>query len=102
MDVAAHAGVDAAVSATLTSPNEEVGTAASRALGEMGIGSPAHILPFLLSQIKSASSQPKRQYLLLKALNDMVVGLAAQQATGGAVTLADSQQKEVRRVCATP
>lgn len=95
MDVGAHAGIDAAVCAALTSPDEEVGTAASRALGEMGIGSPGRILPFLLSQIKAASNQPKQQYLLLKALNDMVVGLAEQQAATGGITLVDAQQKEV-------
>lgn len=95
VDVGAHAGMDTAVCAALASPIEEVATAASRALGEMGIGSPARILPFLLSQIKGASSQPKRQYLLLKALNGMVVGLAEQQAVTGGLTLTDAQQKEV-------
>uniref|UniRef100_A0A7N8WRG5 Cullin-associated and neddylation-dissociated 2 (putative) n=1 Tax=Mastacembelus armatus TaxID=205130 RepID=A0A7N8WRG5_9TELE len=52
-----------------TSTSEEVKTAASCALGSMAVGSLSEYLPFLLKEI---SSQPRRQYLLLHSLKEVI------------------------------
>ncbi|XP_040015031.1 cullin-associated NEDD8-dissociated protein 2 [Xiphias gladius] len=52
-----------------TSNSEEVKTAASCALGSMAVGSLNDYLPFLLREI---SSQPRRQYLLLHSLKEVI------------------------------
>ncbi|XP_071351490.1 cullin-associated NEDD8-dissociated protein 2 [Trachinotus anak] len=52
-----------------TSTSEEVKTAASCALGSMAVGSLSDYLPFLLKEI---SSQPRRQYLLLHSLKEVI------------------------------
>ncbi|KAM7401565.1 hypothetical protein PAMP_016872 [Pampus punctatissimus] len=49
--------------------SEEVKTAASCALGSMAVGSLDDFLPFLLREI---SSQPRRQYLLLHSLKEVI------------------------------
>ncbi|XP_058488198.1 cullin-associated NEDD8-dissociated protein 2 [Solea solea] len=53
----------------ITSTSEEVKTAASCALGSMAVGSLSDYLPFLLKEI---STQPRRQYLLLHSLKDVI------------------------------
>nr|XP_046241015.1 cullin-associated NEDD8-dissociated protein 2 isoform X3 [Scatophagus argus] len=53
----------------IASTNEEVKTAASCALGSMAVGSLGDYLPFLLKEI---SSQPRRQYLLLHSLKEVI------------------------------
>ncbi|XP_074508619.1 cullin-associated NEDD8-dissociated protein 1-like [Sebastes fasciatus] len=53
----------------ISSTNEEVKTAASCALGSMAVGSLKDYLPFLLKEI---SSQPRRQYLLLHSLKEVI------------------------------
>ncbi|KAF6717417.1 Cullin-associated NEDD8-dissociated protein 1 [Oryzias melastigma] len=57
-----------------SSPSEEVKTAASCALGGMAVGSLSDFLPFLLKEI---SAQPRRQYLLLHSLKDVISGSPA-------------------------
>ncbi|XP_076003367.1 cullin-associated NEDD8-dissociated protein 2 [Genypterus blacodes] len=52
-----------------SSSSEEVKTAASCALGSMAVGSLNDYLPFLLKEI---SSQPRRQYLLLHSLKEVI------------------------------
>ncbi|XP_078139725.1 cullin-associated NEDD8-dissociated protein 2 [Centroberyx gerrardi] len=52
-----------------SSTSEEVKTAASCALGSMAVGSLNDYLPFLLKEI---SSQPRRQYLLLHSLKEVI------------------------------
>ncbi|XP_034442625.1 cullin-associated NEDD8-dissociated protein 2 isoform X1 [Hippoglossus hippoglossus] len=52
-----------------TSTSEEVKTAASCALGSMAVGSLSDYLPFLLKEI---STQPRRQYLLLHSLKEVI------------------------------
>ncbi|KAM6928453.1 cullin-associated NEDD8-dissociated protein 2 [Xenentodon cancila] len=52
-----------------SSTNEEVKTAASCALGSMAVGSLNEYLPFLLKEI---SAQPRRQYLLLHSLKEVI------------------------------
>ncbi|XP_027135040.1 cullin-associated NEDD8-dissociated protein 2 [Larimichthys crocea] len=58
----------------IASTNEEVKTAASCALGSMAVGSLNDYLPFLLKEI---SSQPRRQYLLLHSLKEVISGCPA-------------------------
>ncbi|XP_024120935.1 cullin-associated NEDD8-dissociated protein 2 [Oryzias melastigma] len=57
-----------------SSPSEEVKTAASCALGGMAVGSLSDFLPFVLKEI---SAQPRRQYLLLHSLKDVISGSPA-------------------------
>uniref|UniRef100_A0A672ZLL7 Cullin-associated and neddylation-dissociated 2 (putative) n=1 Tax=Sphaeramia orbicularis TaxID=375764 RepID=A0A672ZLL7_9TELE len=52
-----------------TSTSEEVKTAASCALGSMAVGGLNDYLPFLLKEI---SAQPRRQYLLLHSLKEVI------------------------------
>ncbi|XP_015254133.1 PREDICTED: cullin-associated NEDD8-dissociated protein 1-like [Cyprinodon variegatus] len=53
----------------LSSTNEEIKTAASCALGGMAVGSLNEFLPFMLKEI---SAQPRRQYLLLHSLKEVI------------------------------
>ncbi|XP_010568546.1 PREDICTED: cullin-associated NEDD8-dissociated protein 2 isoform X1 [Haliaeetus leucocephalus] len=52
-----------------TSPSEEVKSAASYALGNISVGNLKEYLPFILKEI---GSQPKRQYLLLHSLKEVI------------------------------
>ncbi|XP_072307863.1 cullin-associated NEDD8-dissociated protein 2 [Eucyclogobius newberryi] len=52
-----------------SSSSEEIKTAASCALGSMAVGSLNDYLPFMLKEI---ASQPKRQYLLLHSLKEVI------------------------------
>ncbi|KAM6387303.1 cullin-associated NEDD8-dissociated protein 1-like isoform 1-T1 [Pluvialis apricaria] len=52
-----------------TSPSEEVKSAASYALGNISVGNLKEYLPFMLKEI---GSQPKRQYLLLHSLKEVI------------------------------
>ncbi|KAI3369208.1 hypothetical protein L3Q82_007447 [Scortum barcoo] len=61
--------VQAVILEAISSTNEEVKTAASCALGSMAVGSLNDYLPFLLKEI---SSQPRRQYLLLHSLKEVI------------------------------
>nr|XP_055072782.1 cullin-associated NEDD8-dissociated protein 2 [Misgurnus anguillicaudatus] len=57
------------------SPNEEVKSAASFALGNICVGNLGEYLPFMLKEI---GSQPRRQYLLLHSLKEMISALSAE------------------------
>ncbi|KAF1453305.1 Cullin-associated NEDD8-dissociated protein 1, partial [Spheniscus demersus] len=52
-----------------SSPSEEVKSAASYALGNISVGNLKEYLPFMLKEI---GSQPKRQYLLLHSLKEVI------------------------------
>ncbi|XP_017287004.1 cullin-associated NEDD8-dissociated protein 2 [Kryptolebias marmoratus] len=52
-----------------SSTSEEIKTAASCALGGMAVGSLNEFLPFILKEI---SAQPRRQYLLLHSLKEVI------------------------------
>ncbi|XP_069499560.1 cullin-associated NEDD8-dissociated protein 1-like isoform X2 [Ambystoma mexicanum] len=58
-----------------SSPIEEVKSAASYALGSVSIGSLKEYLPFILKEI---GSQPKRQYLLLHSLKEVISASPAE------------------------
>lgn len=51
-------------------PSEEVKAAAAQALGALAVGNLNVYLPFILEQIRT---QPKKQYLLLHALKEVIV-----------------------------
>ncbi|XP_020647066.2 cullin-associated NEDD8-dissociated protein 1 [Pogona vitticeps] len=56
------------------SPSEEVKSAASYALGNISVGSLKEFLPFMLKEI---GGQPKRQYLLLHSLKEVISSSSA-------------------------
>ncbi|XP_073447845.1 cullin-associated NEDD8-dissociated protein 1-like isoform X1 [Aquarana catesbeiana] len=58
------------------SPSEEVKSAASYALGNACVGSPADFLPFLLNEI---GGHPRRQYLLLHSLKEALTSLPSEE-----------------------
>lgn len=60
-----------------TSQSEEVKTAASFALGSVAVGNLPEYLPFVLREIES---QPKRQYLLLHSLKEIISCQSASPA----------------------
>lgn len=66
------------VFAAFESPSEEVKSAASFALGSIAVGNLAKFLPFILAEVKN---QPKRQYLLLQSLRE-VISRTSQQESG--------------------
>ncbi|KAJ7316954.1 hypothetical protein JRQ81_003116 [Phrynocephalus forsythii] len=56
------------------SPSEEVKSAASYALGNISVGNLKEFLPFMLKEI---GGQPKRQYLLLHSLKEVISSSSA-------------------------
>lgn len=60
------------------SPSEEVKSAASYALGNVSVGNLKEYLPFMLKEI---GSQPKRQYLLLHSLKEVISSSPADSLT---------------------
>ncbi|XP_041743200.1 cullin-associated NEDD8-dissociated protein 2 isoform X2 [Coregonus clupeaformis] len=58
-----------------SSPNEEVKSAASCALGNICVGNLEEYLPFMLKEI---GSQPKRRYLLLHSLKEVISACSAE------------------------
>lgn len=61
-----------------TSQSEEVKSAASFALGSVAIGNLQEYLPFILQEIEA---QPKRQYLLLHSLKEVISCQSASPAS---------------------
>lgn len=55
--------------ASFSPPSEEVKSAASYALGSVAIGNLTYFLPFILKEIQNT---PKRQYLLLHSLKEII------------------------------
>lgn len=76
------------LTSSLDSTSEDVKAAASQALGGVAIGNLSAYLPFILNQIQSQAENPKQQYLLLHALNEVITSLNAN------TTLPDRQQDE--------
>lgn len=58
-----------------SSPNEEIKSAASCALGNICVGNLEEYLPFMLTEI---GSQPKKQYLLLHSLKEVISASSAE------------------------
>jgi len=69
------------VTSAFESTSEEIKQAASFALGNISVGNLTKYLPFVLNEIKT---QPKRQYLLLHSLREIIVREAAT-GTGASI-----------------
>ncbi|XP_035217721.1 cullin-associated NEDD8-dissociated protein 1-like [Stegodyphus dumicola] len=63
---------------SFSSQSEEVKTAASFALGSVAVGNLPEYLPFVLNEIEN---QPKRQYLLLHSLKEIISCQSASPAS---------------------
>ncbi|XP_022915623.1 cullin-associated NEDD8-dissociated protein 1 [Onthophagus taurus] len=59
---------------SFSASSEEIKSAASYALGSVCIGNLPHYLPFILNEIQN---QPKRQYLLLHSLKEIITCLSS-------------------------
>lgn len=69
--------VEKAITASLASDSEDIKSAASLAAGGVACGNLPHYLPSLLSLIGGAQGDPKRQYLLLQALGEVIATISA-------------------------
>ncbi|NXS43385.1 CAND1 protein, partial [Balaeniceps rex] len=69
MNLSAQRDLKTVILEAFTSPSEEVKSAASYALGNISVGNLKEYLPFMLKEI---GSQPKRQYLLLHSLKEVI------------------------------
>ncbi|NXG71728.1 CAND1 protein, partial [Baryphthengus martii] len=77
-DLSAQRELKTVLLEAFTSPSEEVKSAASYALGNISVGNPKEYLPFMLTEI---GSQPKRQYLLLHSLKEVISSSPADGLT---------------------
>ncbi|NXN92906.1 CAND1 protein, partial [Rhinopomastus cyanomelas] len=68
-NLGAQKELKAVILEAFASPSEEVKSAASYALGNISVGNLREYLPFMLKEI---GSQPKRQYLLLHSLKEVI------------------------------
>lgn len=69
IDLSSHGEIQNVILDSFASPNEEVKSAASYALGNVSVGNLPKFLPFVLQEIEN---QPKRQYLLLHSLKEII------------------------------
>ncbi|KAF1564594.1 Cullin-associated NEDD8-dissociated protein 1, partial [Eudyptes schlegeli] len=69
MNLSAQRELKTVILEAFGSPSEEVKSAASYALGNISVGNLKEYLPFMLKEI---GSQPKRQYLLLHSLKEVI------------------------------
>ncbi|XP_061474477.1 cullin-associated NEDD8-dissociated protein 1-like isoform X1 [Rhineura floridana] len=74
-NLSAQKELKAVILDAFASPNEEVKSAASYALGNISVGSLKEYLPFMLKEI---GGQPKRQYLLLHSLKEVISSSPAE------------------------
>ncbi|EIE20950.1 TIP120-domain-containing protein [Coccomyxa subellipsoidea C-169] len=94
-DLSAFPQLQQALTSALTSPSEQIKAAASLALGAVSIGNLDAYLPFVIQQINEQAANPKDQYLLLKALNEVIVSLTSDM---GNKQLSPAHQQEVLRL----
>nr|CAG4637585.1 EOG090X00HY [Chydorus sphaericus] len=73
MDLHQVPGLGQTIIDSFSPPNEEVKSAASHALGSVAVGNLPAFLPFILTQIEA---QPRRQYLLLHSLKEVITSLS--------------------------
>ncbi|XP_005997881.1 cullin-associated NEDD8-dissociated protein 1 [Latimeria chalumnae] len=76
VNLSAQKELKPAILEAFSSPSEEVKSAASYALGNVSIGNLSSYLPFMLKEI---GSQPKRQYLLLHSLKEVISSSRAEE-----------------------
>ncbi|KAL4655691.1 cullin-associated NEDD8-dissociated protein 1-like [Arapaima gigas] len=75
MNLGGQKELKAVILEAFSSTNEEVKSAASCALGNICVGNLKEYLPFMLKEI---GSQPKRQYLLLHSLKEVISASSAE------------------------
>ncbi|CAO3650666.1 unnamed protein product [Mucor hiemalis] len=78
IDLSDFSQIDEQVIALFSSQSEEVKFAAAFALGNIGVGNINKYLPTIISQIKE---QPKKRYLLLHALKEIITRYDSQNET---------------------
>ncbi|NWT03941.1 CAND1 protein, partial [Mionectes macconnelli] len=78
MNLSAQRELRTVILEAFASPSEEVKSAASYALGNVSVGNLKEYLPFMLKEI---GSQPKRQYLLLHSLKEVISSSPADSLT---------------------
>ncbi|XP_067009322.1 cullin-associated NEDD8-dissociated protein 1 [Anabrus simplex] len=81
VDLSSIANLKQVILNSFSPPSEEVKSAASYALGSIAVGNLPQYLPFVLQEIEA---QPKRQYLLLHSLKEII---SCQSTTPGGVQL---------------
>lgn len=69
IDLSGVSNLKQVILASFSPPSEEVKSAASYALGSIAVGNLPQYLPFVLQEIET---QPKRQYLLLHSLKEII------------------------------
>ena len=69
IDLSTNSGLKTIILDSFNNSSEEVKSAASYALGNISLGNLKEYLPFVLKEIES---QPKRQYLLLHSLKEII------------------------------
>ncbi|XP_039224389.1 cullin-associated NEDD8-dissociated protein 1-like isoform X2 [Crotalus tigris] len=74
-NLSAQKELKAVILDAFASPSEEVKSAASYALGNISVGNLKEYLPFMLKEI---GGQPKRQYLLLHSLKEVISSSPAE------------------------
>ncbi|KAM3846314.1 cullin-associated NEDD8-dissociated protein 1-like isoform 2-T3 [Vipera latastei] len=74
-NLSAQKELKAVILDAFASPSEEVKSAASYALGNISVGNLKEYLPFMLKEI---GGQPKRQYLLLHSLKEVISASPAE------------------------
>ncbi|GLI69131.1 hypothetical protein VaNZ11_013686 [Volvox africanus] len=96
-DLSGLPAVAAAATAVLSAPgsSEEVRAAASHALGGITRGNLGQFMPGLVAQISASAGQPKQQYLLLQALNDVISTLASPAGASKAAELGPEMADQV-------
>jgi len=81
MDLSKVGGLQNKIIESFNHNNEEVKSAASYALGNISLGNLADYVPFVLKEIEN---QPKRQYLLLHSLKEII---SAQSGSSKGITV---------------
>ncbi|GMH39342.1 hypothetical protein BSKO_07240 [Bryopsis sp. KO-2023] len=71
-DLSQYGDIESLLAASMTDKTEDIKAAGSFALGAITVGNLEKYLPSLLQKIKEDQSNPKRLYLLLQALNEVI------------------------------
>ncbi|BES92029.1 Cullin-associated NEDD8-dissociated protein [Nesidiocoris tenuis] len=80
IDLSSVENLEEVIFVSFSNPSEEVKSAASYALGNIAVGNLKQYLPFVLKEIEA---QPKRQYLLLHSLKEII---SCQSSSGQGVS----------------
>ena len=73
IDISPHGDIQQVIAGQLTSTNQDIIGAAGRALGDIAVGNIEKFLPFILEN----SKDPSKQYSILSAMRQLVIGKSA-------------------------